>query len=189
MRCACLGRASLLAIVLLVLALSAMRGVAGSWSATPLAVVNWAALAGSLGDGTAALVSGVGRALADLLGATWQALAAIPWRTGIDAVVAFIAALGAGFAALVRDLGRSLVDATAEVWHGSVAQFRSLIESPSGETLDPKRLVVVAGGWLVVLAVLAWFAARMFGGWIRSAWGRLFRRGYAPSRPRSPARV
>lgn len=196
MRCSCLGRASLLALVLLVLALSAMRGVAGSWTATPLAVVDWAALAGGLDDGAGALLSAIG----GLLGATWHAVAAVPWRTGIDAVVAFCADLGSGFAALVRDLGsatlafvaalgRGLAHLAGDAWRGTVDQLRSLARGPNGEPLDPKRLALFGGGWLVVLALVAWFAVRLLGGWIRVAWGFLFRRGCGTSRPRSPARA
>lgn len=200
MRCSCLGRTALLALVLLVLALSAMRGVAGSWAATPLALVDWPALADGLGYGAVAILSAVLGAVAGLLGAAGRAFGAIPWRAGIDPIVGFVGALAGGFAALVRDLasaaaaaiaglGQTLAHLAGQAWQGTLGQFKSLARSPSGEPLDPGRLALFAGGWLVVLLVAAWFAVRLFGGWLRSAWRWVFRRGCGTPRPRSPARA
>ena len=200
MRCSCLGRTALLALVLLVLALSAMRGVAGSWTATPLALVEWSALAGGLGDGAAALLSAVGRAVAGLLGAAWRAVGAIPWAAGVEFVVDVVGTLAGGFAALVHDLASTVLAAVAALARGiahlarqagkeTVDQLKSLARSPSGEPLDPARLALFAGGWLVVLLVAAWFAVRLFGGWLRSAWRFVFRRGCGTARTRSAARA
>jgi hypothetical protein len=199
-RCSCLGRTALLLLVLLVLALSAMRGVAGSWAATPLSLVEWSALADGVGRGAAALLSAVVGAVSGLLGAVGRGLAAIPWRAGLDLVAEFVGNLAAGFAALVRDLAaaaaagaaalaRTLTHLADRIWQGTLGQLKSLARSPSGEPLDPGRLALFGAGWLMVLIVAAWFAVRLFGGWLRAAWRFVFRRGRDPPRRRSPARA
>lgn len=200
MRHSCFSRAFLIALLLLIIAVSAMRGIAGAWSETPLAVVDWGLLGGELRGFGSSLLETTGGVFARLAAAVTHAVTAIPWRSALGAVTTFFAALGAGFVALVRDLGgavvglavdlaRGLAHLAADLWRGVIGQLRDLARGPSGQPLDPSRLALFAGGWLVLLALVAWFAIRIFGRWLRAAWDRLVRRGCSSGRRRSPLRA
>lgn len=200
MRNSCLGRTTLLALLLLVVVLSAMRGVAGSWEATPVAAIDWQGLGAGIGSGLESVAGAAADLLGRLVGAIWSGLSAIPWLGAGAAVAGFVGDLGAGFVALLRDLGSGLlaivgnvgqgaVDLVVAGWNGVVDRVRALAYSPTGEPLDRGRLALFAAGWVVVLIVVGWLAIRLMVGGLRALRERITNRGCSPSRSRSHARV
>ena len=199
MRCSCLGRASLFALLFVVLILSGMRGVAGSWDATPLGVVDWGAFGAGIGDGGAALLAAAGDLLGRFLGAIWSGATAVPWLSAGGAVLGLVGAILAGFLALLRDLGsaalaitggfaRGVGDVMTAGWGSLVGWIRSLAAGPSGEPLDHGRLALFATGWVVLLIVVGWLAVRLMADRLRGLVGRVAMRGCSPSRRRFRAR-
>jgi hypothetical protein len=200
MRCSCLGRASLFALLLLVLVLSAMRGVAGSWDATPVGAVDWRVFAAGVSDAARALVGTAADFGGRIVGTIWAGLTAVPWLRAGEAAAGFVGDVLAGFLALLRDLGAALVALVAgigravahgatSVWEWLLDRGLALASGPSGEPLDRGRLALFAGGWAVLLIMLAWLVLRLIAGWLRSLRGRITNRCRSPSRPRSHARV
>jgi hypothetical protein len=115
MRRSCLGRASLFALLLLVLVLSAMRGVAGSWDATPVGAVDWRVFAAGVSDAARALVGTAADFGGRLVGTIWAGLTAVPWLRAGAAAAGFVGDVLAGFLALLRDLGAALVAVVAGI--------------------------------------------------------------------------
>ena len=200
MRSSCLGRGGLIALLVLVVVLSAMRGVAGSWDATPLATLDVRGIGAAIGGGVSTVLAAVGDFLGRLLGAVWSALAAVPWLHAGAAVLGFVGDLLTGFWALLRDLGavifaavtglgRGLAGLAEAGWAGLVARVRSLAYDPSGDPLDRGRLALFATGWVVVLVLIGWVVIRLLARWLRSLRERVVHRGGPPSRRGTHARA
>ena len=200
MRCSCLGRASLLALLLLMLILSIMRGVAGSWDATPVGFVDWGAFGAGIGEGGTALLGAAGDLLGQFFGALWSGATAVPWLSAGAAIAGLIGATIAGFLALLRDLGSALVaaggalvggiaDLFTAAWGGVARWTRSLAAGPSGEPLDHGRVALFAAGWVALLILIAWLIVRLITGKVRLLVGRVLNRSCSPSRRRFRARA
>jgi len=200
MRCSCFGRAFFLALLLLVLVLSAMRGVAGSWDATPVGAIDWRSLGADVERGARAVAGAAWGGVAWAAGATWAGLHALPWLEAGEAVFRFGGDLVAGFFALLRDLvsavralaaglASGIAETATVAWAWLIDRARSLAYGPTGEPLDRGRLALFAAGWVVVLGLVAWLLLRLIAGWLRALRARIAGRGCESSRPRSHARA
>jgi hypothetical protein len=162
--------------------------------------VDWRAFGAGAGDGAAALLGAGGELLGRFFGALWSGATAVPWLGAGAAVAGLVGDILSGFLALLRDLGSALVavggglgrgvaGAATGAWGGLARWVRSLVAGPSGEPLDPGRVALFAGGWVVLLVLLGWLAVRLIAGRLRLLASRIAGRGCPPSRRRFRARA
>lgn len=162
----------MLAIVLALVALVFFVGsaVGAAWPEAVLGAADWGAVAAGAVDRGGAILSAIGAATARVLAWGWDRIAAIPWQTGLGALVDLAARFASVVGNLVGAAAGSVADLLRAVANRVSRLATTLTRTGSGEPVDPGRLAAYVAGWVVVVALLAWLLLRRLVHWWRGWW-------------------